>query len=164
MREEIKDWLLGLRLNWQHMRWLTSVLFKRGRSSSQESTLIEMQARFFVLMAVGDESSNHVNDKIDRTAMARMLDLRNILELINNRLDNRPFAQQELVREMHQPVFHVFTQPGHELKPLFKEQLRERSRNVAAISKELATQVLDHRGHRFAIINVAWRQAAGQQF
>jgi hypothetical protein len=59
--------------------------------------LIEMQARFFVLMAVGNKPSNQMNDKIDRTAMARMLDLRDILELIDNGLDNRPFAQQELV-------------------------------------------------------------------
>ena len=56
-----------------------------------------MQAWFFVLMAVGNEPSNQMNDKIDRTAMARMLDLRDILELIDNGLDNRPFAQQELV-------------------------------------------------------------------
>jgi hypothetical protein len=35
--------------------------------------LIEMQARFFVLMAVGNEPSNQMNDKIGRAAMTRML-------------------------------------------------------------------------------------------
>jgi len=42
---------------------------------------VEMKTRFFVLMAVGNESSNHMNDKIGGTAMTRMLDLRDILEL-----------------------------------------------------------------------------------
>jgi hypothetical protein len=69
--------------------------------------LIEMQAWFFVLMAVGNEPSNQMHDTIGRTAMARMLDLRDILELIDNGLDNRPFAQQELVGEMDEPIVHV---------------------------------------------------------
>jgi hypothetical protein len=56
-----------------------------------------MQARFFILMAVGNETGNQMNHKIGRTAMARMLDLRNILKLIDNGLDNRSLAQQELV-------------------------------------------------------------------
>ncbi len=56
-----------------------------------------MQARFFVLMTVGDEPGNQMNRKIGGTAMTRMFDLRNILELVNN----GSFAQQELVREMH---------------------------------------------------------------
>ncbi|GHO62818.1 hypothetical protein KSC_017100 [Ktedonobacter sp. SOSP1-52] len=73
--------------------------------------LIEMKTWFFVLMAVGNEPGNQMNHKIGGTTMTRMLDLRNILELVDNGLDNRPFAQQELVRQMHEPVFHVFAQP-----------------------------------------------------
>jgi hypothetical protein len=36
---------------------------------------IEMQTRFFVLMAVGKKPGNQMNHKIGRTAMTRMLDL-----------------------------------------------------------------------------------------
>ena len=61
--------------------------------------LVEMQTRFFVLMTVGDETSKQMHHKIDGTAMARMLDLRNILKLINNGLDNRPFARASVYRK-----------------------------------------------------------------
>jgi hypothetical protein len=47
--------------------------------------------------------------------------------------------------------------------PCSGEQGGQWSRNVAAVSKELATQFLDHRGNRRAIIDIAWSQAAGQQ-
>jgi hypothetical protein len=56
-----------------------------------------MQPRFFVLMAVGNEPGNQMHDKIHGTAMTRVLDLRNILELVDNGLDNGPFTHQEFV-------------------------------------------------------------------
>ena len=95
-----------------------------------------MQTRFFVLMAVGKKSSDQMNNKIDRTAMARVLNLRNIFELVDNGLDNGSFAQQQFIRKVHEMVFHVFTQSGDELKPLFKEQVRQGSGNIAASTTE----------------------------
>ena len=62
-----------------------------------------------------------------------------------------------------QMIFHVFTQPRHEMESLFKEELHEGSRNVAAISKELAAQCFDHRRDRLAIIDIARGQTTGQQ-
>ena len=56
-----------------------------------------MQTRLFVLMAVGKESSNQMHHKIDGIAMTGMLNLRNILELVDNRLKNRPFAHEQLI-------------------------------------------------------------------
>jgi hypothetical protein len=112
-----------------------------------------MQAWLFVLMTVSDQPSQQMDDKICRTAMARMLDLRNILELVNDRLNDGSFAQQQFIREMHEMILHVFAQPGDELKPMFKEQLREGSGNVAAIPKQLAPQPFDQARHRSAIID-----------
>jgi hypothetical protein len=34
-----------------------------------------------------------------------MLDLRNILELVDNGLDNRTFAEQQFIRKVHEMVF-----------------------------------------------------------
>ena len=118
-----------------------------------------MQTWLLVLMAVGKESGDQMHHKIDGTAMARMLDLRNILELVNNGLDNRSFAQQQFVRKMHEMVFHVFAQPGDEMEPLLKEHLREGSRNIAAIPKQLAAQSFHQVRNRSPIIDVAWSQA-----
>ena len=51
-----------------------------------------------------------MHHKIDRAAMARVLDLRNILELV----DNGPFAHQQFIRQVHQMVLHVCAQSGDE--------------------------------------------------
>ncbi len=73
-----------------------------------------MQTRLFVLMAVSDETSNQMDDKIRRAAMTRMFDLRDVLELVNDGLNNCPFAEQQLVRKVHEMILHVFAQPGDE--------------------------------------------------
>ena len=44
-------------------------------------------------MRVGNESSDQMDDKIGRAAMARMLNLGNVLELIDNRFNNRSFSE-----------------------------------------------------------------------
>lgn len=68
-----------------------------------------MQTWLFVLMTVGKKPSHYMDDKIDRAAVTRMLDLGNILELINDGLNDRSFAQQQLVRKVHEMSLHVFT-------------------------------------------------------
>src|SRR5947209_13934778 len=64
---------------------------------------------------------------------------------------------------MHELVLHVFAQPGDELESLFKEQLREGSGNIAAISKQLAAQPFRQMGNWRPIIDVAWSQITSQQ-
>ncbi len=48
-------------------------------------------------MAIGDQACNQVDQKVDGAAMAGMLDLRNVFELIRDGLDDHSFAQEELV-------------------------------------------------------------------
>ena len=64
---------------------------------------------------------------------------------------------------MHQLVFHVLPQSGDELKSLLKEQLGKRSRDIAPISNQLASQMFDHLGNGLTIIDVACSQAASEQ-
>lgn len=52
-----------------------------------------MKARLFVLMTVGEKPSNQIDDKVGWAAMARMFNLRDIFELVND----RSFAHQELI-------------------------------------------------------------------
>src|SRR2546430_2476525 len=98
-----------------------------------------MQPWFLVLMAVGNQPGHQMNDKIERAAMSRMLNLRNVFELVDNRLDDDPFAQEQLLRKVHEMVLHVFAQPGDEMQSLLKKELSQGSRDVAPISKELAS-------------------------
>lgn len=60
-------------------------------------------------------------------------------------------------------VLHVFAQPSDELESLFKEQLREGSRNVAPIPKQLAAQFFHQVGNWRPIIDVARSQTTRQQ-
>ncbi len=45
----------------------------------------------------------------------------------------RSFAQQQVVREVHEMILHVFAQPSDELESVFKEQVREGSGDGAGI-------------------------------
>jgi hypothetical protein len=55
-------------------------------------------------VAVSNQATQQVDAEVNRTAMARMFNLRNVLELVENRLTNRSQAGQKLVLEPHQLV------------------------------------------------------------
>jgi len=55
--------------------------------------------------------------------MSRMLNLRNILELVNNSFDNRTFARNPLISQAHQMIFHVPSRFGKKLNPQLCKQL-----------------------------------------
>ena len=50
---------------------------------------MQPQGRLFGLMGIGDETSQEVDSEVGWTAVAGVLDLRNVLELISDRLDTR---------------------------------------------------------------------------
>jgi hypothetical protein len=74
-------------------------------------------------MTIGDESCDQIDQEVDGTAMARMLDLAAIFELIRDGLDDGAFAQEELVRPLEQAVVHLLTQLGDEVQPVGDQQL-----------------------------------------
>jgi hypothetical protein len=46
-------------------------------------------------MTICDQPAQQVDQEVRHTAMARMFDLRNILELVDDGLDNGPLAQAQ---------------------------------------------------------------------
>jgi len=54
------------------------------------------------LMTVGDRSTQQFHQVDEETAMTRVLNLRDVLELVVDRPDDGPLAQQQLVRQGHQ--------------------------------------------------------------
>ena len=115
-------------------------------------------------MAISDQTGQRIYKEIDWTAMPRMFDLRDILELIDDGFDDGPFAQQDLIIQQHEAVLHVLAQLGDQLKIVhLSELVHQRLRDVASIAKQLAPQVPGHVRHRFSIVDIARPEMAGQQ-
>ena len=51
-----------------------------------------MQRWLLWLMAIGDQASNDVDETVDWAAMTRMLNLRDVLELIHDTFNDGSFA------------------------------------------------------------------------
>jgi hypothetical protein len=124
-----------------------------------------VQGRLLWLMAIGNQAGNDIDETMDWAAMAGMLNLRDIFELIYDAFDDGPFAQEQFVDPREQAVFHVFLEFGDKLdtqrlEELFKEWLRD----IPAICDQLTKQAFAKRRDWFAIIHIARRNLASQEF
>ena len=116
-------------------------------------------------MTVGNQAAEQIDQEVERTAMTRVLNLRNILELVNNRFHNGALAQQEFVGEWHQLITHVALEFGDQLNAKGRQQvLKQRLGDVALIGEHFAEQLPDQLRHRFAVIDIAWREREVEQF
>ncbi len=70
--------------------------------------------------------------------MARVFNLRDVLELIYHTFNNRTFPQHQFVEDGDEPVLHPRLEFGYELHLFGKERLEQRLRDIAFISEELA--------------------------
>jgi hypothetical protein len=105
-----------------------------------------------------------MDQESDGAAMARMLDLTDVFELIVDGLDDGPLAQQELIREGEQPIVHFFAQLGDEAKSLGdQELLRQRLREITLITIEAPKEPAGEFRNRAPIIDIAGSQTEGQQ-
>jgi len=109
-------------------------------------------------MAVSNRPGNQMDDKIGWAAVARvsiceMFLSWSIMDSMMARL-----REPQFIRKMHEPIGHVFAQTGDELESLFKELGSQRSRDIAAISDQFASQTFDQCWNRLAVIDIAWRQ------
>ena len=75
--------------------------------------------------------------------MARVLNLGNVLELINDGFNDRPATQQDAIAHGDQLVLHVAAQLGNQLNiKQLPQGLRQGLRKIAFIAEELAIQLL----------------------
>lgn len=88
-----------------------------------------------------------------------MLYLRNVLQLINHRFNDRTLTSEELVSQAHQLVLHVAPRFGKELDVERSEQpLCQLLRNVASISKDFAAQHTEQIFDGLTVVSVARRE------
>jgi len=74
--------------------------------------------------------------------MSRMPDLGDVLELINDRFDNRLFTDHQAVKEGHDAVLHVGLELGDQLDiegthQVFEQGLRDITLIAIHLSKEM---------------------------
>ena len=101
-----------------------------------------MERRLLGLQAIGDQTCDQVDKEIDKTAMPGMLDLRNVLQLVVDGLDDRAFSEQQFINPGHQAVLHILAQSSDQLNVFLKQLGKQILRNVASVCKELATEIL----------------------
>lgn len=104
---------------------------------------------------VGKESCDEIAKKVGETAMAGMLNLRNVFELVDDGFDNGPFAQEQLVE--------VGQQFGDQVEIVFGQQVGEPLGDVAFVGKALAPELFKQSRSGVAVIDSAWREATGEQ-
>ena len=66
-------------------------------------------------MAKSSQAGNDIDEAVDWAAMASMLNLRDIFELIHHAFNDGAFAQEQFVHQRQQAIFHVFPQFGDKL-------------------------------------------------
>lgn len=115
-------------------------------------------------MAVGDEPAEEVNEEVVGAAVAGMFDLADVLEFINDARDESTLAQEQFGAIRQDLCAHVLTACSDEDEALGEQELLgQRGGEVATVAKQLAEEAADEPGNRSAIIDVARRQAQGQQ-
>ena len=77
--------------------------------------MVYRNRRFLWLMAIGNQSAQNIDKAVDRRAMSWMLNLRDVLQLVDDGFDNRALAEHQTVVERHQSLFHIAFEFGDEL-------------------------------------------------
>ena len=106
-------------------------------------------------MTVGDQTGQQMRQEVVRAAMAGMLDLTHILELIVDALDDGPLAEQQFVGEREQAPTHVLADFGDELDAVLDKQgFSQRFGDVAPVAKELAEEPPDEARNGLTVIDM----------
>jgi hypothetical protein len=125
----------------------------------------EVQRRLLGLVAIRDEACEQVNEEIAGAAVARVLDLRDVLELVEDRLDERPLAKQEPVGELKELSAHVLAQVGDETQSLGEQEAFGKGRGAGAlVANEFAEETPRQAGHWTPVIGIAGSETEREQF
>ena len=92
--------------------------------------MVKIERRLFLLIGVGDQSRQQVDQEIDLRAMTCVLDLADVLELVVDGFDQRSFAQQEFIDHRHQLVLHILFELGDQLQAALIKLLGKLSATV----------------------------------
>ena len=72
-------------------------------------------------MRIGDESRDDIHQEVDWASMPCMLNLRYVLQLVMNGLNDGSLPYHELVKDRHKLALHVPSESGHQLDSIGKQ-------------------------------------------
>lgn len=116
------------------------------------------------MQAVSNDACHEVDGEVHQRAMSGVLDLAQVLELIEDRLDQCALAQQGAVKVRMNDVLHVLAHPRDDVDALVLHLLRKLLANVALVGVQLAKQVRGDGQQSLAVIDIARRDPDGQEF
>ena len=95
-----------------------------------------------------------------------MLDLADVFQFIINCFNQRPFAQQYFVIDIHERVFHIVSDFSNQMNSINKEHFKQTFGNIAFITKEFAPDFLEEftRNQGLPVVNVGFSQGKVNHF
>lgn len=120
---------------------------------------LNVNHRFLRKKRVGGQACHQVNHEADNRTVSGVFNPSHILEFIIDGFNQRPFPQEDLVRDGHYLSFHVALEFCNQLNAIHKEFGEEVLADVSLVSHKLAEYLLD-KGlvpQRLAVIDVAGR-------
>jgi len=82
-----------------------------------------MERRLLGLVTVGNETSQQMDQEVEGTAMACMVDLTDVLELVIDALDESALPQQQLIGVDQQAFTHIRAHFGDEVNAVFDQEM-----------------------------------------
>lgn len=97
--------------------------------------------------------------------MSGVFDLRHVLQLVIDGLDQCPLAQQDLVSNAHELSLHVVFQFGDQLNAINEEPGKQILADISLVTDQLPEDLFNERFvlERLPVIDIAWRDHEVQQ-
>ena len=76
-----------------------------------------MNSRLLGLMGISNEASKEIDNKVGGTTVTSVSNLRDVLELVIDGLNDGALACQKLIVERHEPISHVLADGRNQLHP-----------------------------------------------
>jgi hypothetical protein len=92
------------------------------------------------LPSVGHQSGQEMHSSVVEATMAPVRDVAHVLEWLAYAFDQRSLAQQELVQQWHQLVFHLALELRDQLHPSLRQPFEQLLTKVATIAGQLTPE------------------------
>lgn len=116
---------------------------RRLQNRREQVAVAQMKRRFLLPKRVSHQPRDPIEEEMVDAAMARVLNLRDVFELVIDQFTNAAFAPQQLVELRHQMLFHPFLEFGDELHAVGEKLLEQGLRDIPFVAEKFAKQVFD---------------------